>query len=177
MSSTTYPNITPREDLIWPEHHSPWLMPSVCTHHVCLTVIFLAILLCCEVYLMHQVLHNMFPDVLNVWEEAFTEINHDTTRNVIDVQFAATQPCILLALRSTYQVNSNLTHSVTLVIHFYTIISEQVLYQFVQSIVENTYVFPSVLHQIKSKYSIDIIFIISYVILALVLFLKPREKA
>jgi hypothetical protein len=160
MSSTTYPNITPIEEPMRPEHHSPWLLPDVCTHPVCMTVIFLIILLCCEVYLMHQVLHNVFPDVLRVWEEAFYEIDHDATRNVIDLQFATTQPYLLLALWSIDQVNSNLTHVVTLVIHFYTIISEQVLCQFIQSIVRNTYVFPLVLHWIKSLYSIDITFII-----------------
>jgi hypothetical protein len=132
ISSTTYPNITPREDPIRLEHHSPWLLPGVYTHPVCMIVIFLIILLCCEVYLMHQVLYNVFPDVLSVWDEAFTEMGHDTTKNVIGVHFAATQP-YLLALRSTNQVNSNLTHVVTLVIHFYTIISKQLLCQFVQS--------------------------------------------
>jgi hypothetical protein len=150
MSSTTNPNITPREDPMPPEHHLPWLLPGVCTHPVCMTVIFLIILLCYEHYLMHQVLHNVFPDVLHVWEEAFTEIDHDATRNVISVHFAATQPFLLLALRSIDEMNSNLTLVVTHVIHFYTIISEQVLCQFIQSIVGSTYVFPSVLHWIKS---------------------------
>jgi uncharacterized protein YuzE len=56
---------------------------------------------------MHQVLHNVFLDVLGVWEEAFIKIDHDATRNVIGVQFAATQPYLLLALWSTNQVDSN----------------------------------------------------------------------
>jgi hypothetical protein len=54
MSSTTYPNITIREDPMRLEHHSPWLLPSVCTHPVYMLVIFLIILLYCEVSLMHS---------------------------------------------------------------------------------------------------------------------------
>jgi hypothetical protein len=83
MSSTTYPNIIPREDPMRPEHHSLWLLPDICTHLVCMTVIFLIILLYCELSLMHQLLHNVFPYVLGVWEGAFTKIDHDATKNVI----------------------------------------------------------------------------------------------
>jgi hypothetical protein len=46
---------------------------------------------------MHQLLHNMFPHVLSVRIRTFAKIDHDATRNVIDVQSAATRPYLLLA--------------------------------------------------------------------------------
>jgi hypothetical protein len=84
--------------------------------------------------------------------DAFTEIDHKVTRNVISMQSAATQHYLLLAPQSLDQVNFNLTHVVTLVFHLYTIIYEQVFCQFVQPIVGNTYV----LHQYCPRLNLSI---------------------
>jgi hypothetical protein len=145
MSHTTYPNITTREDPMQPEHHSPWLLPGICTHPVCMPVIFLIILLYCEIFLMHRPHRSVFPDMVIIYAGAFAEFGHHTTRNVIYMRCAALQPCLLLAPMSSDQVISILKHVVTLVFHLYTIVLEQVLCEFIQPIVGNSYVFPSVL--------------------------------
>jgi hypothetical protein len=53
LSPTSYPKISTRRVPMWPECQSPWLLPSVCTYPVYMT------LLCCEVSLMHWPLHIM----------------------------------------------------------------------------------------------------------------------
>jgi hypothetical protein len=142
MSHTTYPNITTREDPMRLEHHSQWVMPGVCTHPMCMPVTFLIILLYCEIFLMHWQHRNMFPDVFIISTGEFTDFGHDATRNVIDVQTAAPQPCLLLVPISSDQVISNLPHVVTLVFHLYTIVSEQVLYEFTQQLLGTLISFP-----------------------------------
>jgi hypothetical protein len=87
----------------------------------------------------------MFSDVLIISAGAFTNFGHDATRNVIDTRTAAPRPCLLLVPISSDQVISSLSHVVTLVFHLYTIVSEQVLCEFKQPVIGNTYVFPSVL--------------------------------
>jgi hypothetical protein len=61
-----------------PECHSPWLMLDVCTYPMYMT------LLCCEISLMHRPLNIMCL----VCTRAFTKIDHDATRNVINMLYA-----------------------------------------------------------------------------------------
>jgi hypothetical protein len=84
----------------------------------------------------------MQPYVHNNISKNHSKRNPDSTRNVINMGTTILQPCLLLVSRSSDHVISSLPHVATLVFHLYTIIYEQVFYEFIQSIVENAYDFP-----------------------------------
>jgi hypothetical protein len=133
---TTNLEISTRRVLMQPEHDSPWLLPGACTHPVCMIVIFLIILLCCKVSLMHQLLHNVFPDVLSVCARTFVEINHDAIRNMSGVRYVTPRPCHVLIPWSPDHVISPPSHLVILALHIHVIIPMHVPCQFLEPIAE-----------------------------------------
>jgi hypothetical protein len=80
------------------ESGSSLLLPHVCTHHVHPTGILILFLLYSEIFLMHQPHHNIFHDVLLISAGAFTELDHDATKNVIGAQSATPQPLVVHVL-------------------------------------------------------------------------------
>jgi hypothetical protein len=86
MSSPTYPKTAARRISMQPGSNSSWLLPCACTHSVHMTEILILFLLYSEIFLMHQALHIMFPDVVSVYAGVFAELDHDATRNMIDAQ-------------------------------------------------------------------------------------------
>jgi hypothetical protein len=58
------------------------------THSVHMIEILTLFLLYCDIFSMHQQHGSMFPDVPIISAGAFTESDHDTTRNVIGVRTA-----------------------------------------------------------------------------------------
>jgi hypothetical protein len=115
MSPTSYPKNSMRRVLMQSGCHSPWLRPDLCTYPVYMTEIFLIILLCCEISLIHIPLHNVFYDVLSVYARAFVEIDHDATRNVIGMQPVVTWHFLIQVLWSPDKVISPFNHHVNLI--------------------------------------------------------------
>jgi hypothetical protein len=70
---------------------------------------------------------SMFPGVLMISTGAFTEFEHDTTRNVVGVRTTTPRECLLLVPRSSDQVISNVLHVIKVVFHVHTIIYVQPL--------------------------------------------------
>jgi hypothetical protein len=77
MSSTSYLEISTRRVPMQPECHSPWLLLSVCTYPVYMTLLY------CEISLMHRPLHIMYL----VCTKSLTEIDHDATMNMINMLY------------------------------------------------------------------------------------------
>jgi hypothetical protein len=105
-------------------------------HPACMTVILLIILLCYKVPLMHELVHNVLPDVLSVCARTFIEINHDAIRNMIGVQYATPRPWHVLIPWSLDHVISPPSHLVILALQIHAIIHMQVPCQFLEPIVE-----------------------------------------
>jgi hypothetical protein len=131
-----------------PECHSLWLLLSVCTYHVYMT------LLCYEISLMHWPLHIMCL----VCARSFIEIDYDGTSYVIGVQYTTPRPWHVLIPWSPDHVISPLSHLVILVFYIPIIIPMQDLLP---------------IH----RYSCWNLHIHFYSIFALVLSSKPRRKA
>jgi hypothetical protein len=87
----------------------------VCMHPVHTAGILILFLLYSEIFLMHQLDHIVFPDVLSVSAGALTMYGHDTTMNVIGAQSATQQPFVVQVMRSPDKVNSPVNHHVNLI--------------------------------------------------------------
>jgi hypothetical protein len=82
MYPTTYPKFIARGTPMRPGCDPSRALPRVHTYSVHMTR-FSILLLYSEIFLMHQPHWSVFPDVLIISSGAFTELGHDTTRNVI----------------------------------------------------------------------------------------------
>jgi hypothetical protein len=99
MFPTTYPKIVARGIETQPGLDPSWLLPRVCTHSVHTTEILIIFLLYYDIFLMHRLHRSVFPDVLIISAGVFTELDHDTTWNVIGTQ-SATPPHNLSLFKS-----------------------------------------------------------------------------
>jgi hypothetical protein len=75
--------------------------------------------------------------VLSVCERAFTEIDHDSTKNVIGMQYANPRPWHVLIAWSPDYVISHPSHLIILVLHIHMIIPMQVSYQSIEPFARN----------------------------------------
>jgi hypothetical protein len=80
-------------------------------------------------------------NVLNRCARAFTEIDHDGTKNVISMQYATPRPWHILIMRSPDCVISPPSHLVILVFHIHIIISMQVPSQSLEPITRNSHIY------------------------------------
>jgi hypothetical protein len=88
MFPTTYLKIIARGIETQPGSHPSWLLPCVYTHSVHTTEILILFLLYSDIFSMHRPHLNVFLDVLIISPGAFTELDHNATRNVIGAQSA-----------------------------------------------------------------------------------------
>jgi hypothetical protein len=84
MFPTTYPKLAAGGIETQPGSDPSWLLPCVCMHSVHMTEMLILFLLYYDIFSMHQPHHSMFHDVLIISTGAFTELDHNTTTNVID---------------------------------------------------------------------------------------------
>jgi hypothetical protein len=108
-------------------------------------------------------------DMLSVCARTFIEIDHNGTKNVIELQYATSRPWHVLILWSPDHVISPPSHLVILAFHIHIIISMQVPCQFLEPIGPN----PPIHSCGFSPIIPSIISVILYIIFALVLILKP----
>jgi hypothetical protein len=113
------------------ESDPSWLLPRLCTHSVYTIGILILFFVYSEIFLMHHPHRSIFPDVLIISIGAFSEFDHNATRDMISVWIAALQPCSDLTLQCTAQVISNLLHVIKVVFHRHTIIYVQSLCPYV----------------------------------------------
>jgi hypothetical protein len=95
MFPMTFQKIAARRMPMHWEYDSSWLLPHVCIHSVHKIRILILFLLYSEIFSKHQSLHTVFPNVLSVCAGAFTELDHDATKNVIGAQSATPQPFVV----------------------------------------------------------------------------------
>jgi hypothetical protein len=74
---------------------SSWPLPHVYTHSMHTIEILILFLLYSDIFSIHRTQHNVFPDVLIIYAGAFTEFDHDDTRNVIGVRTAALSVAVI----------------------------------------------------------------------------------
>jgi hypothetical protein len=98
MFPTTYPKIATSGIETQLGSDPSWLLPHVCMHSVHMTEILILFLLYSDIFSMHQPHRSVFPDALIISTRAFTKLDHDATRNVIDTQSATPQPFVVQVL-------------------------------------------------------------------------------
>jgi hypothetical protein len=82
-------------------------------------------------------------NVLSVCARTFIEIDPDSTKNMINMQYATPRPWHVLILWSSDNVISYPSHLVIIMFHIHIIIPMQVPFQFLESIARNTHIYPS----------------------------------
>jgi hypothetical protein len=117
LSPTSYPTISTRRVPMQPEPHSLWLLFNVYTYLVYNDSTLLRDLVDAPTTSHH---------VLRVCARAFTKIDHDTTKNVTDMQYATPRPWHVLKSWSPDPMIFYLSHLVILAIHTHIIIHKQV---------------------------------------------------
>jgi hypothetical protein len=120
MFPTTYPKIAASGIETQPGSDPSWLLPRVYTHSLHMIEILILFLLYYDIFSMHWPHHSVFPDVLTISAGAFTEFDHDATRNVIGAQSATPRPFIVKVLWSPGMVNFRVNHHVNLMPHMHT---------------------------------------------------------